>query len=473
MTSPRSVDRTGPADSSLAEDLATVVGPSNCLTDPGLTAGYERDWTGRFSGTAALVVRPGTTAEVAEVLRTCGRHGAAVVPQGGNTGLVGGSVPRGGEVVVSLRRLDRIERCDPVDGRLLAGAGTTLATAERAAAGVGMTLGIDLAARDSATLGGMVATNAGGLHVVRYGPMRSRLVGVEAVLADGTVASRLLGLVKDNVGPDLPSLLCGSEGTLAVVTAVLLRLESVPPRRATALVALAGDTVGDATSSAVELSRALRREVDGVEALELVTAAGMAIVRGHAGLARPPEPAAAAWLLVEAASAGDPAAAIAGALEAASGCWRGEPAVALDGPARSRLWAYRERLTEAIASVGIPHKLDVTLPMGALAGFVGAVEDAVSAIDGARAVCFGHVGDGNVHVNVLGPPPDDGRVDDLVLDLVLADGGSISAEHGVGIAKLGYVTRARGAGDLEVLRRVKDALDPTGMLNPGVLFPPR
>ena len=221
-----------------------AVGPAHCLTDPDLKAGYEVDWTRRFGGPALLVARPADTAEVAKVLVACARYHVPVVPQGGNTGLVGGSVPRGGEAVISLGRLGRVLHCDADDGLLVAEAGTTLGVAQAAAGRVGSELGIDIAARDSATLGGMVATNAGGVHVVRYGPMRSRLAGIEVVLADGTVASRLSGLVKDNVGYDLAQLMAGSEGTLGVVTKVVLRLVPVPEYRVAALIALRGGPGG-------------------------------------------------------------------------------------------------------------------------------------------------------------------------------------------------------------------------------------
>ena len=200
--------------------IRDAVGPEHCISDPDVKASYELDWTRRFGGPALVVVRPASTCEVAEVLATCNRFGVAAVPQGGNTGLVGGSVPRHGEAVLSVCRLNRVLICDPEEGLIVAEAGTTLAAAQAAAAGVQAELGIDIAARDSATLGGMVATNAGGIHVIRHGPMRARLGGVEAVLADGTVASRLSGLVKDNVGYDLAQIMAGSEGTLGVVTKV-------------------------------------------------------------------------------------------------------------------------------------------------------------------------------------------------------------------------------------------------------------
>jgi FAD/FMN-containing dehydrogenase len=223
---------------SLASELEAVVGAPNCLTDEELVASFTTDWTGRYSGAAVAVVRPASAEEVAAILIVAGRHGAAVIPQGGNTGLVGGSVPRADgesdrpQLVLNMRRLAGVDQLDVASRLLGAGAGTTLAAAQEAASLAGFHLGIDLAARDSATLGGMVATNAGGLHVFRYGSMRARVAGLEAVLADGTIVSHMSGLVKDNVGWDLQALLAGSEGTLAVVTRVMLNgAARAPPGR--------------------------------------------------------------------------------------------------------------------------------------------------------------------------------------------------------------------------------------------------
>jgi len=469
------------APEGLLAAIRDAVGAEHCLTDPDLTAPYEIDWTGRFGGRALLVARPADASQVAKVLTACNRHRVPLVPQGGNTGLVGGSVPRHGEVVLSLARLNRVLRCDPDEAIIVAEAGTSLASAQTAAGKVDAELGIDLAARDSATLGGMVATNAGGIHVVRYGPMRSRLAGIEVVLADGTVATRLSGLMKDNVGYDLAQIFAGSEGTLGVVTKVVLRLVPAPIHRVVALVGLRGGDppspqgVREVSEVAVALATRLRRRVDGIDALELIYADGMGLVREVFGLAAPPDPGAQAWLLVEASGGQDPSGALAAAIEDAPGV----SAIAVsDEPAgRARLWAYRERHTEAIATLGVPHKLDVTLPMSALAEFAGEVKGIVEAALGsaqpdARVVLFGHVGDGNLHVNMIGPAPEDHRADDALFRSVLRHGGSISAEHGVGVAKLDFVTESRSAGDLAVMRRMKAALDPYGILNPGVLLPP-
>ena len=453
--------------------LRRIVGDSHCLSDPDLKARYERDWTGRYGGPSSVVVRPGTVAEVSALLSYFTGARIPVVPQGGNTGLVGGSVPHSGEAILSLERLSGVVRCDSADAGdpvLEAGAGTTLAAAQREAAAHGFELGIDLAARDSATLGGMVATNAGGVHVVRHGSMRSRLAGLELVLADGSVVSRLSGLVKDNVGYDIASLMAGSEGTLGVVTTVLVRLVPVRAHRVTALLALRGDAQG-VTVSALTISATLRRAVDGIEAVELMYAPGVALVRSHGGLGPPPDPGADAYLLVEAAGASDPTAGLASVVEAhpeVSGS-----AVATDPPGRARLWAYRELHTGAIATLGVAHKLDVSLPPDNLPRFVALLPEVVAAVaKGALVICFGHLADGNLHVNVVGPDPSDDRSDLAVLRLALSLGGSISAEHGVGVAKLALVAEQRSPADIAAMRRIKRALDPAGILNPGVLLPP-
>src|ERR1035438_6571974 len=444
--------------------ISDAVGPDHCLSDPDLKASYELDWTRRFGGPALVGARPANPSEVAKVLAACNRFRVAVVPQGGNTGLVGGSVPRHGEAVLSVSRLSRVLSCDPEDGLIVAEAGTTLAAAQAAAAGVHAELGIDIAARDSATLGGMVATNAGGIHVIRHGPMRARLGGIEVVLADGTVASRLSGLVKDNVGYDLAQIMAGSEGTLGVVTKVVLHLVPVPPFRVTALIGLRGiehsspdpaETARSVSEVAVGLAARLRRRVDGIDALELVYADGMTLVREVMSLPAPPDPGADAWLLVEASGGRDPSDMLAEAIEDAPGIT--EVAVGDDAGGRARLWAYRERHTEAIATLGVPHKLDLTLPMKAFAEFAGAVRSEVSAAlrgrTDTRVIMFGHVGDGNLHVNMIGPEPEDYRADDAVFRMVILRGGSISAEHGVGVAKLDLVSAARSAGDLTVIDR--------------------
>jgi FAD/FMN-containing dehydrogenase len=446
------------------EGCRQAVGDAGVLVDPEVTASYTTDWTGRFHGSTPAVVRPGSTAEVAEVVALARRHGVALVAQGGNTGLVAGGVPLAGEVVVSLARLAALSPVDALAGQVTAGAGVTLAALAAHAAAAGRAFGVDLGSRGSATVGGMVATNAGGLHVVRHGAMRAQLLGVEAVLGTGQVISRLGGLVKDNTGYDLAQLLCGSEGTLGIVTAARLRLVSPPAHVVTAMAGLAS------VEAAVALAAALRAGADGVQALELMTGPSLALVAGYLGAPPPVAAGAGAYLLVEVGDATDPLPALAAAVEGAEGVL--DTAVATDAADRRRLWRWREAHSEAGAPLGVVHKLDVTLPAAELAGFCAEVEARVpTARPGATLLLFGHVGDGNVHVNVVGPPADDEEVDDLVLGLVVERGGSISAEHGIGTLKRRWLARDRSPGEVAAMAAIKGALDPDGILNPGVLLP--
>ena len=448
----------------LLDALREAVGNRHVLTDQDLRAPYETDWTGRFRGRADAVVRPADTNEVVAAVRVCARHGVPVQVQGGNTGLVGGSVPGDGGVVLSLTRLVDLGPVDRLAGQVTVGAGTTLAALHAHARAAGFAFGVDFASRDSATIGGLVATNAGGVHVVRYGDTRAQVLGVQAVLADGRVLDWLPGLVKDNTGYHLPSLLCGSEGTLAVVTAVSVRLWPLLPQRVVALVGL--DGVGEA----IGLAARLRGTVPDLEALELLLDEGVELVGRHAQLPPPLGARHPAYLLVEAAGRRDPTEALAAAL--ADDAEVRDAAVGQDRDHRERLWAYRERHTEAINAQGVPHKLDVTLPQHALADFERDLRGLLADHPAVRAIVFGHVGDGNLHVNLLGPAPDDETLDAAVLDLVAAHGGSISAEHGVGRAKTRYLHLTRAAVDVDVMAALKHALDPGALLNPGVLLPP-
>lgn len=448
----------------LAIELARVVGASHVLLEPDLKAGYETDWTRRFHGQARMVVRPGSTDEVAAVMRLCRDARAPVVPQGGNTGLVGGSVPLGGEVVISLRRLDSIRDLDPLAGELTAGAGATAANVQQAALEYGWTLGVDLASRDSATVGGMIATNAGGIRVMRYGAMRQQLLGFEAVLADGSIVRRMSGLVKDNSGYDLGQLLAGSEGTLAIITAARLKLVPALTRRTVVL--LAFDTLSDA----LPVVAAARASLPSLEAAEAFFHGGVELVCRHTRLPLPFDQPYPCYVLLEAASRRDETEAIVEVLEQAANIR--DSALATERAQREQLWAYRERHTEAINAAGIPHKLDVTIPASRMAEFERRVRETIdAATPGAVPVLFGHVGDGNLHVNILGLDADDERADDAVLRLVAELGGSISAEHGIGVAKRPWLHLTRSEADLAVMRAIKRALDEDNLLNPGVLFP--
>ncbi|OGO56308.1 MAG: FAD-linked oxidase [Chloroflexi bacterium RBG_16_72_14] len=449
----------------LIAELARIVGADHVLVDPALRAGFETDWTGRYHGTALAVVRPADTEQVAAVLRACRAARTGVVPQGGNTGLVGGGVPRDGTVLLSLARLGDLGPVDTLAGEVVAGAGVTLARLAAHARATGLEPAVDFGARDSATVGGMIATNAGGIHAFCHGPMRDQVTGIEAVTADGSILRRLDRPRKDNTGYSLPALLAGSEGTLAVITAARLRLVPVPARLAVALLALPD------VATAVRVAGELRRALPHLRAAELVLADGLELVVRHAGAARPFASYPPACLLVEVAGDADPVPALADALAATDGIL--DAVLAGDTAARDRLWQLREGQPDAIGREGVPHKLDVSLPAARLAEFVARIGERVTAVaPGARTIVFGHVLDGNLHVNVLGPDPADDTVDDAVLRLVVELGGSISAEHGVGVAKVRWLALDRSAAELAAMRVIKHALDPDGILNPGVLLDP-
>lgn len=450
----------------LLAELRAAVGSLHVVVDPELTASYGVDWTGRFRGSPRAVVRPGDGAEVAAVVAACKEADTALVPQGGNTGLVGGGVPLSGEVVLSLRRLTGVWDVDPLGGQLSVGAGTTVADVGVAAASAGWAYGIDLASRDSATIGGTIATNAGGLQVLRHGSTRAQLVGFEAVLGSGEAISHMGGLLKDNTGYDLGGLLCGSEGTLGVVTAARLRLVPRSPERVTSVLAFSS------TVDAVEAASLLRRAVPELQSLEFFLQSGLDLVCRTSDCAAPFSGKHGAYLLAEAASQHDPTAPLAAVVDSMAGLE--DVAVATDAARRGQLWHYREGHTEAINTLGAPHKLDVTLPAPALAAFIDRVPDVVKRADSkAETWLFGHVGDGNVHVNLTGLEADDMNVDDRVMHYVAELGGSISSEHGIGTAKRIWLHLNRSDAELAAFRRVKAALDPAGIMNPNVLLPAR
>jgi FAD/FMN-containing dehydrogenase len=442
-------------DDFLAE-LSAITGAEHVLTDTDVTDGYTTDWTRRYHGQALCVVRPGSTDEVAQVIRVCARFNVPVVPQGGNTGLVGGGTPHGG-VLLSLRRLSRLDQVDELAGQVTAGAGATIADLRAHVARAGLEYGVDLAARDSATVGGTIATNAGGIQTVRYGHTRDQVLGVEAVLADGSVISRLGGLQTDNSGYELAQLLAGSEGTLGVITAARLRLWRPVPVTLTLLAGV------DDIAAAAALVAEIRAVVPAIRAAEYFEAAGLALVRAHTGLPAPLPAEHRAYVLVDITGPGDYSERL---LENQS---LEDAAVAMDASARAALWAYRERHTESISAAGIPHKLDLAFPLTRLAGFRAALAPLLEK-ESATGIVFGHIAVGNLHVNVLGPAPDDESVDEAVLTLAAEHGGTISAEHGIGRAKVGLLHLSRSAAEIAAMRVVKSALDPDGLLNPGVLL---
>jgi len=452
----------------LADALRRVVGPEHVLLDADLRASHETDWTGRFSGTSAAVVRPATTAEAARVLAVCCDARVSVVLQGGNTGLVGGSVPAAAAadsppVVLLTTRLTELGPVSRASRQVTAGAGVTLAKLTAHARAAGLDFGVDLAARDSATVGGMVATNAGGIRVIRHGSMREQVAGVEAAMIDGRVISRLDGLAKDSTGYDIGHLLAGSEGTLAVITRVRLRLVAAEPERAVALIAVQD------TAAAVDLLAGLRAALPGLSAAELCFQTGLALTARHQGVGLPLADTVGAYVLVEVAGEVEPLDDLLSALESAKQVL--DATVADNAVDRARLWALREGHAEAISSAGVPVKLDVSVPMDRLADLVERLPPTVTAIEpAAELVMFGHLAEANLHVNVLRATGSAGTVTEAVLTLVTNLGGSISSEHGVGRAKAQWLGLSRSPAEIDVMRSIKAAFDPLGLLNAGVLL---
>jgi FAD/FMN-containing dehydrogenase len=428
-------------------------------TDRDIVAGHTTDWTGRFTGHADVLARPRNTGEVQLALRAASTNGAYVTVQGGNTGLVGGSVPPPHPdrpvLILSTTRLDGLGPVDVAARTMTAGAGATLAAVQHHAAASGLLYGVDLAARDSATIGGTVATNAGGIRVCGYGMTRAQVVGVEAVLSDGTVISRMVGLPKDNTGYDLPGLLSGSEGTLAVITEVMVRLHEAP-RESVVMLLPAADLSG-----ALNM---IRHSVPAEATLlgaEVVDAATLNLVCESGGL---PQPFGAAVdsayvLLLEATDIKPPH-----DLQAVA-------VAAIDAADQRRVWSYRERASEAASTLGVVHKLDISVPLHQLDELVDGVRALVP--EHATLLVFGHLADGNLHFEIAGVDPSDTALDEAILRLATTLGGAVSAEHGVGQAKASALPLSRTTGDIEVMSRLKEALDPTWTLNPGVLLPHR
>lgn len=447
------------------QELGAIVGAGHVLAEPELRAGFEHDLTGRFGGSALAVVRPASAEEVAAVVRLCRERGIPIVPQGGNTGMVGAGVPRDGELVLSLARLDDLGPVDVLSAQVECGAGVTLERLQEHARAEGLDFPVDFGARASATVGGMIATNAGGALAARYGMTRAWVAGVEAVLADGSIVRRLSGLIKDNAGYDLTGLLVGSEGTLAIVTRARLRLTPLLPARTVGLFGL--DSIEDAFS----LHDTLRRHAPSLQAADYFHREGLEIACAHRGLA-PPFPASYdTYVVVECAARSDPTDELAEAASAVEERIR-DAALASDTEGRRALWCYREAINESISARGVPHKLDVSVPLPSLAAFEREVRTQVAAgWPTATTFLYGHLGDGNVHVNILGPPSDDEEIDEAVLRIVAAHGGSISAEHGVGLAKARWLGLTRSPEEIAMLRAIKRALDPAGILSPGRLLP--
>ena len=459
--------------------LAAIVGGANVLTAAEDVAPHTTDWRGRYRGAALAVVRPATAAEVGAVVAACAEARTPVVPQGGNTGLVGGGTPRasGEEVVLSLARLNRVRAVDPDNATMTVEAGVTLAAAQDAARAAGMAFPLSLASEGSCTIGGNLATNAGGTAVLRYGNARDLVLGVEVVLADGSVLDLARGLRKDNTGYDLKQLFIGAEGTLGIVTAAVLKLYAAPRTQVTALAALG--SVGDAVALLRHAKQALGDRLVG---FELMSDVAIGLSRKHHPGTPDALPGHPWYALVQADDSADDDA-LADRVEAmlAAGV---EQALVRDATvARSiaqaeALWAARENISEAQRREGPNLKHDISLPVSSIPDFLASAERALrAAIPDVRFVVFGHLGDGNLHYNLSAPEgtaaeafvaaPTLERAQRIVHDLVAARGGSISAEHGIGQLKRRELERTKAPLELALMRRIKAALDPAGILNPG------
>lgn len=440
----------------LVDALRAIVGDAHVLTDADVRATYETDWLNQWHGTTPAVVRPGSAEEIAAVLRACAAEGVAVVPQGGNTGLVGGSVPRAGAVLLSTQRLTALGEVDTLAMQVTAGAGVSIERLQQHARAAGLDFAVDWGARATATVGGAVSTNAGGSRVVRFGTMRAQVLGIEAVFADGSVISQLHGLPKETAGPHLPSLLVGSEGTLAVVTAARLRL--VPWFRETAAALIGCDSLVDAVSLLPAL-----RQLPNLDAVELLMPEALQIACTFLDITPPIDPASAgAFVMVDCAAHHDPTDELAEVLADQRG-------VLAVGAQREQLYHIRDHITIALGALGAPLKLDVAVPVQHLDRLVRKVTAAVPS--GARLVIFGHLAEGNLHVNILGAGEAAAAVREQVLSAAIELGGTISAEHGIGVAKADWLERLKGPAAYSALRAIKQALDPAGLLNPGVLYP--
>ncbi|OBB91757.1 FAD-binding oxidoreductase [Mycobacterium sp. 852002-30065_SCH5024008] len=445
----------------MLRSLADLVGSNHVVTDPDVLAGRSVDHTGRYRGRASALVRPGSPEQVAEVLRVCRDAGAHVTVQGGRTSLVAGTVPEHDDVLLSTERLHALDDVDTVERRVRVGAGATLTAVQRAAGAAGLLFGVDLAARDTATVGGMASTNAGGLRTVRYGNMGEQVVGLQVALPDGSLLHRHSRVRRDNTGYDLSSLFVGAEGTLGVITALDLRLHPTPSRRVTAVCGF------DELDALVAAGR-MFRDVDGIAALELIDGRAAALTGEHLGVGSPVE---GDWLLlVELAADHDQTDRLAELLDGARLC--GEPAVGVDVAAQQRLWQLRESLVDILGVYGPPLKFDVSLPLSSIDGFAREAVDLIAAqAPEALPVLFGHIGEGNLHLNVLRCPVDRERaLYEPMMELIARSGGNVSSEHGVGTRKRHYLGMSREPADIAAMRTIKAALDPTGYLNAAVLF---
>jgi FAD/FMN-containing dehydrogenase len=466
-----------PSHPALLSALRAALGPSHVI-DEGDKSAWERDWRKRWNGKALAVVRPASAAEVAATVRLCAQHGVSIVPQGGNTGLVGGGVPddSGTQVLLSLGRMNRVRGIDRANLTMTVDAGCVLQALQQAADDAGLLFPLSLAAEGSCTIGGNLATNAGGTQVLRYGNARELCLGLEVVTAQGEVWDGLSGLRKDNTGYDLRDLFIGSEGTLGIITGATLKLF---PRPAASLTALA--TCGSLQQCVALLGLAQGRLGAGLTGFEVMNEFSLGLVRQHFPQLQQPLPASPWTALMEYADTDGEANArtrFEGLLESALEAGLIDDAAVAESLAQSAsMWHLRESIPLAQSEEGLNVKHDIALPVSAIPAFCERTDAALqAAFPGIRLVNFGHLGDGNLHYNVQCPPGADAReflarhepaVNHIVYDAVQALAGSFSAEHGVGVLKRDELVERKSPVAVGMMRAIKSALDPSGLLNPG------
>jgi FAD/FMN-containing dehydrogenase len=470
-------------DATLLAALDRRLGPKGFSTDPATLAPWLTDWRGRVTGAAAALLSPANAGEVVDIVRMAAQARVALVPQGGNTSMVAGATPPadGRALLVSLRRMNAIRAILPDDNVAIAEAGVILSDLHDAAAAIGRRFPLSLAAKGSATVGGLVSTNAGGTQVLRFGAMRAQVLGIEAVLPDGALFGGLSALRKDNRGYDLRQLLVGAEGTLGIVTAASLRLIPAFGARAVAWVGLA------TPQAALALLRRLEAATgEAIESFEIVPRVALDLVLRHVAGTRAPLAAAHEWnVLIEATApvgAADPAEVLGTVLGAAIEAGQIEDATIAASEAQAdALWKLRESISEAERVDGMAAKHDISVAVSQMPGFLEQGRRIVEArFPGVRVIAFGHLGDGNVHFNVRPPEGADDRVwfaregagiSSFVHAMVTGEGGSLSAEHGIGQTKLADFARTAAPARLAALRAIKSALDPDLIMNPGKLVP--
>ena len=458
--------------------MAAIVGPAHAISDVERQLTYLRELRGLYVGRTALVLRPGSTREVSQLVAVAQEAGIGIVPQGGNTGLVGGQIPSpdGDQVVLSLSRLTQVRSVDATGGTMIVEAGVTLANARGAAEGAGRLFPLSLPSQGSCQIGGVLATNAGGVGVLAYGNARALTLGLEVVTADGQVWDGLRTLKKDNTGYDLRDLFVGSEGTLGIITAAALKLYPRPAETSVALAALP-----DIASVAALFRLAEARGHAGLTAFEFMSRLTLDLVTKHIPATRIPLRAAAPWYVLIEVSSPEPGglaeATMQRLLAEAADAGVVSDAVIAGSLAQSQaLWRLRETASEAQRPEGGSIKHDVSVPVARIPEFLATAGEAVERVcPGARPVVFGHFGDGNVHYNVAQPTGMDKAaylalwvpMSEAVHDVVARFGGSISAEHGIGQMKRGELVRFKSPLEIALMRRIKAALDPKGILNPG------